>query len=106
MPTGNSKVSRTRTEVRATGLRFAADRLVVVLTDEREVSLPLRLFPTLRGATPAQRRAWELIGGGRGFHWEGLDLDLSVAGLVNGLREAIPRPPRLTRSKSALRRAS
>jgi hypothetical protein len=107
MPTGNGKTARRKSaDIRATGLRFAADRLVVVLADEREISLPLRRYPTLRRASPAQRRAWELIGGGRGFHWDDLDLDLSVAGLVNGLREAIPRPPRLTRSKASLRRAS
>src|SRR5687767_2948343 len=107
MSTGAGKSNRSEfTEVRATGLRFATDRLIVVLADEREVSVPLRLYPTLRAATPAKRRAWELLGGGRGFHWKDLDLDLSVAGLVNGLREAIPRPPRNTRSKAALHRAS
>lgn len=101
MSTGAGTMARSKpADVRATGVRFAADRLVVVLADEHDVSVPLRLYPTLRAATPAQRRAWELIGGGRAFHWEDLDLDLSVAGLVNGLREAIPRSPRMTRSKA------
>jgi hypothetical protein len=68
--------------------------MVVVLEDQREMSLPLSLYPTLLNASPVQREAWELIGPGRGFHWEQLDLDLSVDGLLQGLPEAVPAPPR------------
>jgi hypothetical protein len=34
------------------------------------VSLPLVWFPRLLTASPKQRKDWELIGGGIGFHWE------------------------------------
>jgi hypothetical protein len=65
------------------------------LPDDREISQPLERYPTLMKATVAQRNAWELIGPALGFHWPGLDLDLSVDGLLHGLPECIPRPPSL-----------
>jgi hypothetical protein len=82
-------------EPMATGLRFSKQRLIVELDDEREVSIPLERYPTLMQARPAQRNAWRLIGPGKAFYWEGLDLDLSVRGLVSGLPEVIPAPPHL-----------
>ena len=39
-------------------------------------------FPTLRKATDKQRNSWRLIGKGVGIHWEELDEDLSVGGLL------------------------
>ncbi len=33
-------------------------------------------------ATDEQRQQWELIGGGVGIHWEAIDEDISVAGLL------------------------
>ena len=75
------------------GLRFEKGRLVVVLEDEREVSVPLSHYPTLQRARPAERSEWRSIGRGIGFHWPKLDLDLSVRGIVSGLPEVIPAPP-------------
>jgi hypothetical protein len=86
---------------RATTLRFEAERLVVVFRDGREVHVPLGFYPTLLRASPAQRAEWELIGRGKAVHWPALDLDLSVDGLIQGLREAIPAPPKLTARRSA-----
>ena len=94
MPTGNvSKARRKADPNHATALRFEQDRMVVRLGDGRELSVPLKHYPTLWSAAPAQREGWELLGGGRGIHWESLDLDLSVDGLLQGLTERIPRPP-------------
>jgi len=56
--------------------------LHVQLVDGREIGAPLEWFPRLRDATPAQRANWRLIGQGVGIHWEDLDEDLSIAGLV------------------------
>lgn len=56
--------------------------LSVVLDDGRTVSVPLAWFPRLLAATPTQRKAWELIGGGIGIHWEAIDEDISVASLL------------------------
>lgn len=66
--------------------------MIVSLADQ-EVSIPLKRYPTLAKARPAQRAGWKLIGGGTAFYWKSLDLDLSVRGLVSGLPEIIPAPP-------------
>jgi hypothetical protein len=42
-----------------------------------------------------------MIGPEKGFHWPALDLDLSVDGLIQGLREAIPTPPRSQSRRTA-----
>ncbi|HEX8325722.1 MAG TPA: DUF2442 domain-containing protein [Tepidisphaeraceae bacterium] len=81
-------------EPTAIDLRFTRDRLAVLLTDDREVSVPLAWYPTLAAASRAKRTNWRLIGDGIGIHWPQLDLDLSIAGLVRGLQESIPKPPR------------
>jgi hypothetical protein len=91
MSTGNGNKIR---EPLAVGLRFAKGRLIVELDDQRDVSVPLSRYPTLAKARPSQRAAWELIGPGKAFYWKSLDLDLSVRGLVSGLPEVIPAPPR------------
>ena len=61
---------------------FDASMLHVRLVDGREISVPLEWFPRLRGATDSQRDNWRLMGGGVGIHWEDLDEDLSVEGLL------------------------
>jgi hypothetical protein len=62
--------------------RFSEHGLTVILSDGREITAPLEWFPALRDATPEQRANWRLIGGGVGLHWEELDEDISVAGLL------------------------
>jgi hypothetical protein len=95
MNTGSVKVRSKAVGNSATGLRFEVDRLIVVFRDGREIHVPLRLYPSLLRATADQRSAWQMLGRGKAFHWPELDLDLSVDGLVQGLREAIPAPPKL-----------
>lgn len=56
--------------------------LSVGLADGRTVSAPLSWYPRLVHATPEERNGWELIGGGGGIHWPGIDEDLSVASLL------------------------
>lgn len=68
--------------VSATGIRFDAERLHVELSDGREISVPLEWFPSLRNATDEQRSRWRLVGKGVGIHWEDLDEDISVEGLL------------------------
>ena len=96
MHTGNDNNVHKLHAPLATGLRFEKNRVIVELDDQREVSIPLSLYPTLQNARPAQRADWQLIGPGKGFHWQSLDLDLSVCGLIGGLAEMIPAPPRPT----------
>jgi Protein of unknown function (DUF2442) len=66
----------------ATRVYFDAERLHVCLSDGHEISVPLSWFPRLYQATDEQRQQWELIGKGVGIHWEAIDEDISVAGLL------------------------
>ena len=68
--------------VLATNIRFDAEKMHVQLSDGREISVPLEWFPSLRNATNEQRNKWRLIGRGVGIHWEELDEDISVEGLL------------------------
>ena len=63
---------------------FSTDSLRVTIDDGRELSVPLAWFPRLLHGSPEQRDQWELIGRGEGLHWEALDEDISVAGLLAG----------------------
>ena len=60
------------------------DTLRVDLSDGRSISVPLGWYPRLLRATPAERKRWRLIGRGLGIHWEELDEDISIEGLLAG----------------------
>ena len=64
-------------------VRFDEDTLWVSLSDGRTIAAPLAWFPRLLEAAPEQRAQVELSRGG--LHWEALDEDISVAGLLAGL---------------------
>ena len=66
------------------------DDLVVSLVDGRKIVVPLAWFPRLLHATEAQRNGWELLGDGVGIHWDEIDEDLSVAGLLRGTPAPAP----------------
>jgi Protein of unknown function (DUF2442) len=66
----------------ATKVWFDKDKLVVQLSDGRELATPLSWFPTLMNATEKQKSNWRFIGKGKGIHWEDLDEDISIAGLL------------------------
>jgi uncharacterized protein DUF2442 len=68
---------------RPTGVRFDTDSMWVELSDGRTVGVPLAWFPRLLRSTPEQREQVRLSS--RGLHWEALDEDISVAGLLAGL---------------------
>ncbi len=60
------------------------DTLTVDLSDGRTIAVPLAWFPRLMQATQQERKHWRLIGRGQGIHWEDLDEDISVEGLLAG----------------------
>jgi Protein of unknown function (DUF2442) len=60
------------------------DTLSVDLSDGRTISVPIAWFPRLLYATPEERQNWRLIGKGHGIHWEDLDEDISIEGLLAG----------------------
>ncbi len=69
-------------EAMASAVWFDSHMMHVRLLDGREISVPIEWFPRLRDATEQQRKNWRLIGKGVGIHWEDLDEDISVAGLL------------------------
>ena len=60
------------------------DALTVDLSDGRSLTVPLAWYPRLMNATESERQNWRLIGKGYGIHWEELDEDISVEGLLLG----------------------
>ena len=62
-----------------------ADRVIVELVNGATFAFPPRLIEGLHDATPDQIAEVEVIGVGYGLHWESLDLDYSVPGLMNGV---------------------
>jgi hypothetical protein len=65
-------------------VRVTEDTLSVDLSDGRTNSVPLEWFPRLLHAKPKERNNWRLIGKGHGIHWEDIDEDISVEGLLTG----------------------
>ena len=60
------------------------DTLSVDLSDGRSISVPIAWFPRLLHSTEQERNNWRLIGKGQGIHWEDIDEDISVEGLIAG----------------------
>ena len=61
--------------VKATGVRFDDDNMWVELSDGRTLGVPLAWFPRL-------------------FHWEALDEDILIAGLLAGQGDQTRRFPK------------
>jgi hypothetical protein len=68
----------------AVDVSVSDDTLFVELSDGRTISVPLGWYPRLTHATDAERTNWRIIGGGDGIHWEDIDEDISVKGLLAG----------------------
>jgi hypothetical protein len=69
----------------AMGVEVTDESIIVVLSDGRTISAPIEWYPRLMHAKKEEREAWEIIGKGEGIHWEALDEDLSVEGLMKGI---------------------
>jgi len=50
-------------------------------------AVPLTYFPRLLNSSSEQRNKFELSGGGTGIHWEEIDEDISVPGLILGNKD-------------------
>ncbi len=77
--------------ISAKSVRFDEDSLWVDLEDGRILSVPLAWFPRLLNATPQQRSQCEMTEGG--LHWDELDEDISVEGLLLGRGDQTHRRP-------------
>jgi hypothetical protein len=65
--------------------------LVVQLADGATLVTPLWWYPPLLAATPVQRNNIELSP--YGVHWPELDEDLSVEGMLKGMKYPGAKPP-------------
>ena len=89
-----AKVSRAgrlaaKTEPRAASATYRArdEALYVVLTNGAKFIIPVKLIPELQKAPIRDIRKVEVLGRGGGLHWETLDVDISVPGLVASVFE-------------------
>ena len=74
--------------VKATRVRFDSDSMWVDLSDGRTLGVPLAWFPRLLHSTPEERERLRISS--RGLHWEALDEDISIAGLLAGQADQTP----------------
>lgn len=76
---------RTRAPIPA-AVRFdeASGRIVVEFTNGAAFMVPSRAIQGLQNATADQLTEVELLGE-TGLHWESLDVDFTIAGLMNGI---------------------
>ena len=72
----------------ARSVTVGSQTLLVRLLDGRAIEVPLDWYPRLVHATESEREAWRLVGGGAGVHWDELDEDIEVVGLLEGRRSA------------------
>jgi hypothetical protein len=69
--------------VSATRVRFDADSMWVELSDGRTIGVPLAWFPKLLRCTPEELAGVRISS--RGLHWDAMDEDIAIAGLLAGL---------------------
>lgn len=76
-----------QTEPRATSARYDRKngRIIVELTNGCTFAFQPRMAQGLEAATDDDLASVEILGAGYGLHWEALDVDLSVPGLLAGL---------------------
>ena len=69
-------------EILPMSVHFDEQTMWVELSDGRTLGVPLAFFPRLLRATPAQRQQVKLSR--IGLHWDEIDEDISIAGLLAG----------------------
>ena len=76
-----------REDLRAASARFDAGtrRVIVELTNGCTFAFPVSLVEGLADADDAELAEVEPLGDGYGLHWERLDVDYSVQGLLAGV---------------------
>ncbi len=74
-------------EPRARTARYdhVSGRIVVELDNDCTFAFPARRAQGLEDAADADLAKVELLGNGYGLHWESLDVDLNIPGLLAGL---------------------
>ena len=90
--------------ISATSVRFDQHSMWVDLTDGRSLRVPLAWFPRLLRATPSERQQVELSR--NGLHWEELDEDISIAGLLAGRGDMTKQAASVLNIKQAVHSAT
>ncbi len=78
-------------EAKAVNVRIEAQMFYIQLEDGRELGVPYGWFWRLEQASESQRKNWRFIAGGAGIHWEEIDEDISIKGVLLGQKN--PTPP-------------
>jgi len=79
--------------ISAEALRFDEHTMWVDLSDGRTIGVPLAWFPRLLHAGAEQRQNYRIGASGNGLHWDEIDEDISVTGLLEGRGDMTRRPP-------------
>jgi Protein of unknown function (DUF2442) len=87
--------------ISATKVTFDEHSMWVGLSDGRTIGVPFAWFPRLLNAKPSQREKVEI--GRHGLHWDEIDEDISIAGLLAGRRD---QTVNVARAKGGRRRPS
>jgi hypothetical protein len=73
-------------QVQISAVRFEGQRLYLLLSDEREISVPIDKVEWLRWlaqATPEQREGWSIEPGGFAVYWDELDDGIEIQHLLS-----------------------
>lgn len=79
------KIRKTQPHAKAARFDRKTGRVIVDLSNGATFAFPPELVEGLHDASPDEIAEVEVIGAGYGLHWERLDLDYAVPGLVNGV---------------------
>ncbi|EAB1655678.1 DUF2442 domain-containing protein [Salmonella enterica subsp. diarizonae] len=71
-------------------VKFDEYNMWVELSDARTLGVPLAWFPKLMHASADERNDFELSR--RGIHWDSLNEDISIEGLLGGRGDVTFRP--------------
>ncbi len=77
--------------VKAKNVRFDDDNMWIELSDNRTLGIPLAWFPRLLHSSIKQRE--EVHISNHGLHWEELDEDISIGGLLAGQGDTTYKAP-------------
>ena len=85
VPAARAREARERREGRRAIAAYfdrRSGRVIIELTSGYLFGFPAKAIPALARATPVQLAAVELSASGSALHWDALDVDLSVPGLL------------------------
>lgn len=89
-----------REDASAEKVWFDDDSMWLKLTDGRTLGIPIEWFPRLLNAASEQREKFEISG--HGIHWEDLDEDICLCGLLAGEKDSTRHIPNAETVKTLL----